>query len=402
MASLVLKQTGKYQIKFYKDKAPHYLTLATGDKKQAQTIMNMVERLLTQYKTGEPDRHLANWLAEMPDDLRARFERAGLLAPLPKCHTFDKVSEEFLESKKPTWKKITLKRRTHEHDWLVKYFKGVELDSITKKEATAYLSWLVTDNELAPISVNKLMKHAQAVFNFAIDCEYTTRNNPFRGVRVANVVQRQKQYITVEYADKLIEAAKTPQWKTLIVLLRYAGMRPEEALFAEWEGVDFEHGLFTFRSPKTEHHPGKDRRTIPLFPRVLRALRALCSPDRPEGVYILDGAQWAHKREYVQAGGQTLLLGLNNIVKDAGLEPVSALPTNMRGSCSTDLKNAFPEHVVDTWLGHSKEIANRHYDVITPANLQMALAVDCYNVTNYAPIPAPAHDCAQIITGVNM
>jgi len=291
MASLILKQTGKYQIKFYKDKHPHYLTLATGDKKQATTIMNMVDRILTQDKTGEPDRILTNWLAEMPEDLRARFERAGLLAPLPKSHTFDLVSSEFIESKKSTWKPLTLSRRTLEQKYIVNYFKGTELDTITTITATAFLSYLATDNQLSPMSTNKTVKLAQAVFDYAIDCEYTSKNNPFRRVRVPNVVQRQKQYVTTEYADKLIAAATTPELKTLIVLLRYAGMRPAEAILAERSGVDFQRGLFTFRSPKTEHHPGKDRRTIPLFPRVLAALRALCGDSCPEGGYILAGAR---------------------------------------------------------------------------------------------------------------
>lgn len=399
MASLILKQTGKYQIKFYKDKAPHYLTLATGDKKQATTILNMVERILTQYKTGEPDRYITNWVAEMPEDLRARFEKAGLLAPLPKCRTFDLVSAEFIESKQATWKPLTLRRKKLEHSWLVEFFKGAELDNITKKEAAAYLSYLATECKLAPMNVNKMLKFAQAVFDYAIDCEYTSKSNPFRKVRVPNIVQRDKQYISVEYTDKLIAAAKTPEWKTLIVLLRYAGMRPEEALLAEWEGVDFERGLFTFRSPKTEHHPGKDRRTIPLFPRVLSALRALCGDSKPNGGFILAGAQWARKREYIANGGQAAITEIKTIVKDAGVEQVSALPTNMRGSCSTDLKNAFPEHVVDTWLGHSKAIANRHYDVITPANLQMAVMVDCFSTVNHAPISAPATDCPELFTG---
>ncbi|MBQ3351273.1 MAG: tyrosine-type recombinase/integrase [Thermoguttaceae bacterium] len=400
MASLILKQTGKYQIKFYRDKNAHYLTLATGDKKQATTILNMVERLLTQYKTGEPDRYLTNWIAEMPADLRTRFEKAGLLAPLPKCHTFETVSAEYIESKKPTWKAVTFRRKMLEHTCLVGYFKGMELDTITKKEATAYLSYLVTEKKLAPMNVNKMLKHAQAVFDYAIDCEYTSKHNPFRKVSVPNIVKREKQYITADYTDQLIAAAKTPEWKTLIVLLRYAGMRPEEALLAEWSGVDFDKGLFTFRSPKTERHPGKDKRTIPLFPRVLGALRALCGDSRPEGGYILSGAQWARKRQYIASCGQAGILELKTIVKDAGLEPVSSLPTNMRGSCSTDLKNAFPEHVVDAWLGHSKEVANRHYDVITPANLQMAIMVDCFDTVNHAPISAPAHGCTAEFAGV--
>lgn len=389
MACLVLKKTGKYQIKYYSEKRPKYLTLATGDKKIATTVMNMVDRILEQQKTGEPDRLLTNWLQNISDDMRARLERSGLIKPAVKAYTLDAISEEFLSSKAATWKAVTLRRRRHEHSWLVKYFKGRELDTITKKDASEYLTWLRVVNQLAPISINKLLKHAMAVFNYAIDCEYTSRNNPFRGVRVPNIVQRTKQYISIEYTEKLMEAAPTDEWKTLIALLRYGGLRPEEVILAEWSGVDFNNNTFTFRSPKTEHHPGKDKRTIPLFPRVLRALRALCGDSKPEEGFILSSALWAHKRKITAAGGSTIFNELKRFCRDADLELIDALPTNMRGSCSTDLKQAFPEYVVDTWLGHSKAIANRHYDVITPANHQMAVLVDCFSATN----SATAYDC---------
>ena len=59
MASLQYKKnTGKYQIRFFYNKEPHWIMLTTGDKKAATTIMNMVERRLVQMKNGEPDRVL--------------------------------------------------------------------------------------------------------------------------------------------------------------------------------------------------------------------------------------------------------------------------------------------------------------------------------------------------------
>ena len=51
----------------------------------------------------------------------------------------------------------------------------------------------------------------------------------------------------------------------------------------------------------------------------------------------------------------------------------------MRGSCSTDLKQSFPEFVVDSWLGHSADIAHKHYDVVTASNMRLATEIDVFS-----------------------
>ena len=379
MASLILKPTGKYMVKFYRDKRPVHMMLPTGNKKQAQTILNMVDRRLVQIKTGEPDRVLDNWVAELSDDMRSRFERCGLLDALPESKVFVDVSQEYLDTKAVVWKKLTLAHRTHEHRRLVEFFGNKAIDTITKRDSTALLNWLVSDQKLAPISVNKILKLAGSVYDFAVDNEYISKANPFNGVRVPNKVQRQKAYISPEYTEKLIESCPTVAWKTMIALLRYGGLRPAEAIIARWSDVDWEANTFTFRSPKTERHEGKEQRTIPLFPRLKTALEEAQKVASNKDTYILAGNGWDSKRQAIADGKAGTLCEMTDFVKKAGLPNPGSIPTNMRGSCSTDLKQSFPEFVVDSWLGHSSNIAHKHYDVVTASNMRLATEIDVFS-----------------------
>ena len=100
MASVSINpKTKKCQIRFYFDNKQKTLYLSTADKKAAQTICNMVERLVEQKQTGQPDRLLSNWLKDIPDDLRQRLERAGLVEPKPKPKTIQDIIDRFKDRK---------------------------------------------------------------------------------------------------------------------------------------------------------------------------------------------------------------------------------------------------------------------------------------------------------------
>jgi len=63
---------------------------------------------------------------------------------------------------------------------------------------------------------------------------------------------------------------------------------PSEVLSLTWPDIDREHERITVHSPKTEHHPGKDTRVIPLFPE-LRPILQEAFDVAPEGaVYVVD------------------------------------------------------------------------------------------------------------------
>ena len=393
MAS-VTKPKGKnfYRVEYRIDDIKHTFFLPTGDKDAADSIARMVERIIAQRKTGEPDRLLSNWLATIPDDLRARLEKAGLIEAQKRV-TLQSAVDAYIDFKKAGWDKLTYENRMTENSWFFRYFKpGTLLEQIDRHAAVKFMNWLQSQKELnSPAYINKILKWATSVYRYAILCGDFTSTNPFTGVRLPEKVLRDIHYITVEYTDKLIEKCPSVQWRTVVSMLRFGGMRPEEILLAEWSGVDWEAGTFTFISPKTERHPGKDRRTVPLFPRLRQALEEMrMAAEIESGLilprYIISSEKprngWDTKRQAIENGKRMTLCQLSKYIKKAKLHNPGAVPTNMRGSCSSDLKRKYPEYAVDHWLGHTKEIARKHYDVVTADLFEQAAREDAYGVDN--------------------
>ncbi|MEO9591784.1 hypothetical protein [Rhodopirellula bahusiensis] len=60
------------------------------------------------------------------------------------------------------------------------------------------------------------------------------------------------------------------------------------------------------------------------------------------------------------------------ITESAGLTPWEKTLVKLRASCRTDLQDRFPDHGVNTWLGHSSRVAERHYLQTTDAHWKRA------------------------------
>lgn len=60
------------------------------------------------------------------------------------------------------------------------------------------------------------------------------------------------------------------------------------------------------------------------------------------------------------------------IIRNAGLTTWPRLWVNLRSSCSTELAERFPGHVVSRWLGHSNEVAVEHYRQVTEEHFRLA------------------------------
>jgi hypothetical protein len=155
------------------------------------------------------------------------------------------------------------------------------------------------------------------------------------------------------------------EWKLLFALSRYGGLRcPSEHLALTWADIDWERDRIRVRSPKTEHHEGKDHRIIPLFPEL-----------RP---YLLDALEQAeagvpHVIARYRDCNANLRTQLNRIIERAGLTPWPKLFHNLRATRQTELAENFPLHVVCAWIGNSAAVAKEHYLQITDDHFTLAL-----------------------------
>ncbi len=66
---------------------------------------------------------------------------------------------------------------------------------------------------------------------------------------------------------------------------------------------------------------------------------------------------------------------LQRILGRAGVVPWTKTFVNLRASCRTDLQEVFPDHAINTWLGHSSKVAEKHYLQTTEGHWERALVV---------------------------
>ena len=163
-------------------------------------------------------------------------------------------------------------------------------------------------------------------------------------------------FVTRKEAEAVLKACPDSQWKLLFALSRYAAFvaRPS-TLALRWSDIDWERGRIVVRSPKTEHHEGKEHRVIPLFPELRPYLEAVRDEVNP-GIDVPFSDPVITRYRDVNANLRTQLL---RIIALAGLSPWPKLFQNLRASRATELAKEHPGHVAAAWLGHSREVATK-------------------------------------------
>jgi integrase len=110
------------------------------------------------------------------------------------------------------------------------------------------------------------------------------RANPFHHLKAGGEENATRQrFIERPTIDRAIEYAPDIQWKLIIALARYGGLRcPSEVLALTWADIDWAGGRFTVTSSKTKRQ-GKAHRVVPLFPE-LRPLLEEASMQADKGL----------------------------------------------------------------------------------------------------------------------
>ena len=171
----------------------------------------------------------------------------------------------------------------------------------------------------------------------------------------------------------MLDACPNHHWRTIVALSRFGGLRcPSEALSLRWQDVDWGSERIIVQSPKTEHHPGKGSRTIPLFSE-LRPILEEAFEIAPDGAEYVVGGEY-RKSSLTASGWRNCNLRTQflRIVKRAGLQPWPRLFHALRASRETELAKEYPIHVFTAWLGNTPRIALKHYLQVTDEDFERA------------------------------
>ncbi len=390
MASVTTQANGGRLIQFMADGKRKSLSLGKVPMKTADEVKRRVELICNAKLTNTSlDNETAAWIAGIGDELAAKLAAVGLMQDRkPKPEDGPVLLGEFIDAytEKRTDTKPGMKEVWRQGEMGLREFFGDDrpLPTVTPGDADEYRVWLsnkkaksgrkISDHKLASLTVAKRLQFAKMIFRAALR-KRLIGENPFAGVNVQTSMPENEHFVTHDDAYKLIAACSNGTWRSIVALARFGGLRcPSEVLSLRWQDIDWEQNKVTVQSPKTEHHPGKATRVIPLFPE-LRPYLQEAFEQAPDGA-VHGVSDEMRKRANGPNGwvNCNLRTTMEKIVKRAGLTPWKRLFHNLRASRQTELEDRFPSHVVCKWMGNSESIARKHYLKVTDEHFAVATA----------------------------
>lgn len=377
MASLANDPGGRRRILFHdRDGKRRTIRLGKLSKRDAETIRVRIEHLVAASIAGTaPEGETSRWLADIGDDLHGKLSAVGLAEEREKAagETLGAFLDSYFAERKATRKPNTLIVWGQTRRCLTDYFgERKPLRDITPGDADAFREHLRSTPAAIggkPLSENTVRRRCGFAKQFlrAAVRKRLIDANPFDGIEGTTVKSNRSRdyFLTRADADAVLAACPDLEWKLIFSLSRYGGLRcPSEHLALTWGDIDWERGRIRVTSPKTEHHAGREERTIPLFPE----LRPLLS-DAFDAA--LEGEAFIITR--YRSATQNLRTQFQRIIRRAGLTPWPRLFHNLRATRQTELAATYPIHVVCRWIGNSEAVAQEHYLTVTDADFHRAV-----------------------------
>ena len=372
MASLT-QRTGSdtsngWLLSFYTvDKRKRSLWLGSISKRQAFNVKRHVEELIRASKAkGRPEGETEAWAAELDGRLRSGLERAGLVAAIPQRSNSDTARllgpfmDAYLVSRTDA-KPSTVRNFQQAIDWTNKYFtREKALLAITAYDCEKLFRWMKQD--LAESTATKHMKRLRTMLRAAMR-DRLLKENPVHGLKLGSESNRNRDFfVDPELTKKVLTACPSIEWKLVFALPRYAGLRcPSELHGLRWTDIDWDAGRLRIDSAKT------GLRFCPMFA-PLPELLSEAWDKAPEGaVFVLPSHGQFEKN---------LRTHLHRIIESVGAVPWPKTFVNLRATRRTELEHLFPSHVVNSWLGHSAKVAEKHYLQIRPDDWKKAALLD--------------------------
>jgi len=401
MASIAKQQNGRKRLSFFDQSGDRkYIRLGKMDMKQAIQIKAKVEDLIGACIAGHtPLQETLHWMSEQRKNKTKLIEKLADLGLIQREYrpsvpdTLGAFITKYIESRTDV-KDGTLITYRQVLKRLVDYF-GEErrLLDITAGEAKEWRRWLL-EKGLAGATVNRSCSTARQYFNEAIDYKVID-SNPLVGLPTVVRGNHEKfHFIDRDTIAKVIEACPNAEWRLLVGLARYGGLRiPSEVVKLRWGDIDWANETFTVTSPKTEHHEGKGTRVVPIFPALLPLLQEAFDMAEEGTEYVVQRFGSSDNREVNTT--QNLRTHFQRIIRKAGVEPWVKLWQNLRSSRATELAEKYPEHVLTKWLGNTPKVAKEHYLQVTDEHWKRAVLAESTGVQG-------GTECAPVLSGLGM
>lgn len=385
------KKNGRRTIQFKDtDGSRKSIRLGKCDQKSAQAIRTQIEHLAASKANGTAiPLQTTEWLKTIDEGLRSRIAGTGLIEARRSAVLGEYLSAyiaQRLDAKPRTIRKWLTTRR------LLNEFLGASRDmrTISAGNADAFKMHLAglkkTDGSkfYSPSTLHKHIEAAKLFFKAALR-DGITNTNPFEDVTASKRTNPDREYfVTQAEIQKCIDATPDHQWKLILALSRFGGLRtPSEHVRLRWQDILWDQNKMIVQSPKTEHHEGMASRIVPLYPELRPYLQTAFELAE-------DGAEFVVTK--IRDNESNLRTTFRKIIQRAGLKPWPKLFQNLRASRQTELEETFPTHVVCRWQGNSPKVAQKHYLQVTESHFEKAVqnpVQQASAMSRNAPLRAP-------------
>ena len=395
MASITQESSGGWRLKFRLNRQPRSIRLGKTTKLLAERVKMRVEHLLSAINNGETfDAQTAKWLADCGPTLRKKLAAQGLIHDDVRgrdaaASRLGNYLERYIAERKDV-KQNTRENYEQARRHLVAFFGAdAPITRITAGHAAEFRRHLL-NREVDPLSKNTVAGHcknARLFFGHAEQLELISKN-PFKGMACKVRPNKEKWHtITRDDAERLLAACPNNEWKLIISLSRYGGLRcPSEHFALRWEHIHFDLGRMTVPCPKTEHIEGRAYRVVPLFPELRPYLEAAYTDAQ-----VSVGADAVPSKQFIfgscRKGSGNLRTQLGRIIERAALTPWPDPFRNMRRNRANEVEREFGQTCERAWIGHDEATANDHYLGADEADFERAVGSN--------PAPNPAHEIAN-------
>lgn len=371
MATIIRDKTGKGYDKLSVKVGGKPKRVSLGGKLTARDqskLLRIVDELEACHAFGRtPDKRTLTDFGTLSEALRDRVAKTGLIESV-EVPTLGPFLTKYVSQHAETGiTEYTVNKLTRSAGYLTDFFGADrEIASITEGDAVDYKAKRQADGKAASTIASEV-KHAKQFFRYAVKKGFV-HANPFDAV-TAGLQASDTMPVEADVLRKVADGLPTAEWRCLFALCRWLGCRRGEALELKWGDILWDEGKIRLPSPKTARY-GQDFRLVPLFPELRPYLDALWDETEDGTEYVVSTlVDDTTRRGMSQRNLGKLLV---DRVKALGVEPWSGPFKALRVTRENELEQVFPSHVVQSWIGHSRQTAEKHYLKVTEADFGKA------------------------------
>ncbi|HZM02199.1 MAG TPA: site-specific integrase [Candidatus Saccharimonadales bacterium] len=338
----------------------------TTDRNAALEIALELERVERQARAGTVT---TNQLRKVLNDVSVKVNGDTLTTP-----PVEEYLADWLKSIAARNAPATLERYRNTVKLFVASLNGrakKPVTSVTPKDIEDFLTWRLNTG-VAPKTAIVDLKTLNTAFRRA-EAFGTILKNPVAAIRPPKCESSERDVFTSEEAKRLVEAAPSLEWQTLILLGYFVGARLGDCVSMKWENVNPEHGAIIYVQQKT----GK-KVIVPMHFHVIEHLKYLST-------FGTAGFLCPKLASKGSGGKHGLSEGFKRIVKKAGIDPMTVKGKgtrnftkrtfhSLRHSFNSALANAgVAEEIRMKLTGHSSKAMNDRYTHLQVAALKNAV-----------------------------